>query len=284
MCRDSPSTRPQVFDPEDARLYTNRGTARRRIAEERESAEELWHAIAEDGGTAVSKAKAALSAAQTGKSGEQTHVWSAIIKGRLLRGVALCRLGEFAEGTACLRTAIDDARHVSGKGNADLVGSITRELWECQRAAKEAASAASASAAAMDDDPDALLSQLEGNALLRDVLCDSLGWDARRLGDAVARLRSGRASDAREDEVGVPEWATCPITLDLMTDPVLAPSGHSFDRAAIDEYLRLRVERGLALEDPVTRERIHQSDLVLNRALKQAIDEWVELHPMSAVA
>ena len=42
---------------------------------------------------------------------------------------------------------------------------------------------------------------------------------------------------------GTPEIIMCPITQDIMLDPVSAADGHAYERAAIAEWLRLAVER-----------------------------------------
>ena len=63
---------------------------------------------------------------------------------------------------------------------------------------------------------------------------------------------------------GFKDVLTCPITLGLMTDPVVCPEGHSFQRAAIMEWLAKRKT------NPVTRKRLTESDLRPNRALKEA--------------
>ena len=63
---------------------------------------------------------------------------------------------------------------------------------------------------------------------------------------------------------GFEDVLTCPITLVPMTDPVVCPEGHSFQRAAIMEWL------GISKTNPVTRKRLIESDLRPNRALKEA--------------
>jgi Mg-chelatase subunit ChlD len=59
----------------------------------------------------------------------------------------------------------------------------------------------------------------------------------------------------------------CPITLETMKDPVLAPDGHTYERSAIVTWLR---ENGG--KSPQTRERMYIADLVPNRALRDIID------------
>ena len=68
-----------------------------------------------------------------------------------------------------------------------------------------------------------------------------------------------------------PRGFLCPITLEVMADPVLcAKSGYTYERAAIEAAIS-----GNPI-DPMTRARISLADLVPNRALKDQIDAWRE--------
>ena len=60
----------------------------------------------------------------------------------------------------------------------------------------------------------------------------------------------------------------CPITQELMIDPVIDPDGNSYERHAIEGWLRQNNT------SPITRAPLSIKDLRPNRALKQAIDEY----------
>lgn len=60
----------------------------------------------------------------------------------------------------------------------------------------------------------------------------------------------------------------CPITQELMIDPVIDPDGNSYERQAIEGWLQ---QNGTS---PITRAPLSRADLRPNRALKQAIDEY----------
>jgi len=67
----------------------------------------------------------------------------------------------------------------------------------------------------------------------------------------------------------VPDSYCDPISYEIMTDPVLVTvSGHSYDRAVIEQYVR---DNGI---DPITLQKVEMSDIVANRALKESIDIW----------
>lgn len=62
-----------------------------------------------------------------------------------------------------------------------------------------------------------------------------------------------------------PDHLLCNISLDLMQDPVLAPSGYTYERANIEEWININPC------DPMTREPLTREQLYPNRALAEAI-------------
>jgi hypothetical protein len=63
-----------------------------------------------------------------------------------------------------------------------------------------------------------------------------------------------------------PEECYCPITLEIMNEPVIAPDGHTYERKAIVKCL---TTSGLS---PMTRETMNVDSLIPNRALKSQIE------------
>ncbi len=66
----------------------------------------------------------------------------------------------------------------------------------------------------------------------------------------------------------IPDEYLCPISLDLMSDPVICEDGHTYDRLSI-----MAVKNNLS---PITRQLINKNNLIPNRLLKQMIDEFKE--------
>jgi len=62
--------------------------------------------------------------------------------------------------------------------------------------------------------------------------------------------------------VPVPEEYICPLTMDIMAEPLLSREGHNYEREAILNWVG---ENGTS---PLTREPLRPSQLVLNRAMK----------------
>eukprot|EP00667_Euglena_gracilis_P017175 EG_transcript_18051 len=67
----------------------------------------------------------------------------------------------------------------------------------------------------------------------------------------------------------MPERYLCPITTEIMVDPVMDLHGHNFERSAIAEWL------GRSEECPLSREPIQLHMLYPNLALKEEIAEWL---------
>ena len=62
-----------------------------------------------------------------------------------------------------------------------------------------------------------------------------------------------------------PDHLLCKITFDLLQDPVTAPSGYSYERTAIEEWIEADGR------DPLTRTPLTIDKLYPNRALREAI-------------
>ncbi|KAJ4869226.1 U-box domain-containing protein 17 [Raphanus sativus] len=69
--------------------------------------------------------------------------------------------------------------------------------------------------------------------------------------------------------VPIPKDFVCPISLDLMTDPVIIPTGQTYDRTSIAR----RIEEGHCT-CPKTGQMLADSRIVPNRALKNLILQW----------
>lgn len=69
-----------------------------------------------------------------------------------------------------------------------------------------------------------------------------------------------------------PQDYCCPITGEIMADPVMAADGHSYERTAIMEWLAQHNT------SPLTNEELEHLQLIPNRTLKKAIQSFVEQH------
>lgn len=64
----------------------------------------------------------------------------------------------------------------------------------------------------------------------------------------------------------IPDEFKCPITLEIMDDPVLCEDGYSYEKSAI-----IAIQNSLS---PITRQPINKSKLIPNRALKNTISKY----------
>ncbi|KAF8641701.1 hypothetical protein HU200_067723 [Digitaria exilis] len=87
------------------------------------------------------------------------------------------------------------------------------------------------------------------------------------------------ATAAAEEEVAVPAHFVCPISLDLMRDPVTAPTGITYDRDSVEAWLA----RGNA-RCPVTGRPLRLADLVPNHSTHRMIQEWCRAAGVERVA
>lgn len=75
----------------------------------------------------------------------------------------------------------------------------------------------------------------------------------------------------------LPAGCVCPITCELLFDPVILADGHTYERWAITEWL----------EDhdtsPVTNELLSSKLLVPNWCARQYIEEWAKTHAVDTV-
>jgi len=93
--------------------------------------------------------------------------------------------------------------------------------------------------------------------------------------EASERRRNIRTAFARSEnqdtqERVVPDWMIDPITFEVMHDPVITPSGVSYERVGLLQHLK---QSGL---DPLTREKLNGNMLVSNVGLKNACSEFLE--------
>jgi len=69
------------------------------------------------------------------------------------------------------------------------------------------------------------------------------------------------------------EAFVCPITQDLMADPVVTADGHTYEREAILRWLHKQQSCGLPCTSPLTGEPLEHINLVPNVALRGLIRE-----------
>lgn len=69
-----------------------------------------------------------------------------------------------------------------------------------------------------------------------------------------------------------PDEYICPISMEIMRDPVITCDGHSFDRASLEEWLKENVT------NPLTGASLALKTITPNYALKRLIDNFCEAY------
>ena len=92
-------------------------------------------------------------------------------------------------------------------------------------------------------------------------------------GDVSVRLCGDKtlhamAVAALDNDAGVPESFLCPITLQVMNDPVLLGDGQSYERIVVEDWLENHST------SPMTNAPLTNKDIVPNIALRQMIEDW----------
>lgn len=77
--------------------------------------------------------------------------------------------------------------------------------------------------------------------------------------------------EEKDDHDEIPYLFLCPITHELMTDPVRSPYGHSYQRSAIIEWLH---KNGGQNSCPLTRQPLGPWQLVTDQNLRLEIRQW----------
>ncbi|XP_060176679.1 E3 ubiquitin-protein ligase CHIP-like [Lycium barbarum] len=193
------------------------------------------------------------------------------VKAHYYLGLALRQKEQYAEGVRELVKALD-----LGRG-ADPGSYIVEEIWEELAKAKymewehestrrswELQNLKESCELALKEKHVRDSSQTEG---LKDESSTSLSKQLEAVGEVFMKA----AEDDTPSEV--PDYMCCQITLDIFRDPVIAPSGFTYERAVILDHLRKVGEF-----DPITREPLYPSQLVPNLAIKEAVRAFLERH------
>ncbi|KAL1565748.1 RING-type E3 ubiquitin transferase [Salvia divinorum] len=188
------------------------------------------------------------------------------VKAYYMLGLALLQKKEYAKGVIELEKALDHGRAAKPRGY------MVEEIWQELAKAKY---------------------------LLWEQESTKRSWELRNLKEACeAALRDASEKEgfvdethlsaldqlkalnlvfekAEEDDTPteVPDYLCCKITLDILRDPVITPSGVTYERAVILDHLQT-----VGKFDPITRKSLHPSQLVPNLAIKEAVRAYLERH------
>lgn len=81
------------------------------------------------------------------------------------------------------------------------------------------------------------------------------------------------------DEIEIPSYFLCPISLEIMKDPVTLSTGITYDRESIEKWLFSKNNNTC----PVTKQVVMDSELIPNITLRRFIQSWCILHAPEGV-
>ncbi|XP_075385805.1 WD repeat, SAM and U-box domain-containing protein 1 isoform X1 [Tenrec ecaudatus] len=112
------------------------------------------------------------------------------------------------------------------------------------------------------------LLNLTKESLADDLKIESLGLRSKAL-RKIEELRTKMKSLSS----GIPDEFICPITRELMKDPVIASDGYSYEKEAMENWIGKKKRTS-----PMTNLTLPSVVLTPNRTLKMAINRWLETH------
>lgn len=194
-----------------------------------------------------------------------------LVKAHYMLGLALLQRKEYAEGVKELQKALDLGR--GANPSSYMVEEIWQELarakymeweydstkrsWDLQNL-KEACETALKEKHFLDG------CQTEG------FVDEAANANLKELEALEQVFRKAAEADVQSE---VPDYLCCKITLDILRDPVITPSGVTYERAVLIDHLQK-----VGKFDPITREPLDQSQLVPNLALKEAVQAFLDEH------
>ncbi|XP_004349536.1 hypothetical protein CAOG_02783 [Capsaspora owczarzaki ATCC 30864] len=232
-----------ALDPDNAKLYTNRSLCYIKLKQ--------WDEAASDARTAI----------RLDKSSVKAHYYL---------GQGLIALGNDEEAGDVLKLATDLAvqqRLDYGDEIWSLCRKVKQRVWdkkESQRILQEISLSEYLRKLVLKDKEEQLASNPRNAAKITEQFEDKLS----QVTDLFKQI------DERRRRRMVPDYLVGKISCDLLVDPVITPSGITYERYCIEEHLRAN-----GGYDPVTRAKLKESQLVPNLALKDATEDFLRLNP-----
>ena len=195
---------------------------------------------------------------------------SSSVKAHYMLGLALMQREEYAEGVKELDKALDLGRGENPKSY------MVEEIWQELAKAKftEWEHASTKRSWELQNLKEACESALKEKQFL-DAPLEGFSDEAANSNLEILEALEQLFSKAAEADIPteVPDHLCCNITLDIFRDPVITPSGVTYERAILLNHLEQ-----VGKFDPVTREPLEPSQLVSNLAIKAAVHAFLEKH------
>ncbi|KAJ8618753.1 hypothetical protein MRB53_014939 [Persea americana] len=196
---------------------------------------------------------------------------SSSVKAHYMLGLALLQRQEYSEGVKQLERALDLGRGANRKSY------IVEEIWQELAKAKYLEWQ---DASGRRERKRRALREVCENAIIEKHLCkisqmgDGSDEAASPYMEELESLEEVFMKAAEADTpTEVPDYLCCKLTLDVFRDPVITPSGITYERAEIIHHLEK-----VGKFDPVTRDPLDQRQLMPNLAIKEAVQAYLDKH------
>ncbi|XP_072992321.1 E3 ubiquitin-protein ligase CHIP-like isoform X2 [Typha latifolia] len=183
------------------------------------------------------------------------------VKAHYMLGLALLDRQEFAEGIKELEKSLE-----LGRG-ANPASYMVEEIWQELAKAKYTEWERSSKKRATR------LHELE--KACEEALKNYHGLDGSTEDEHEEQLIHLKEVFRKADDIPkeVPDHLCCKITLDIFRDPVITPTGVTYERSVLLDHLQK-----VGKFDPITREPLAPHQLVPNLAIKEAVQAFLNEH------
>jgi len=192
-------------------------------------------------------------------------------KAHHMLGLALLKREEYAEGIKALERALDLGRGPNQTGY--MVEEIWQELAKAKYSLWEQESVQRSWE--LQNLKQACVSALKEKYFLDDHQGEGISEEAATTNAQQLDDLEEVFDKAAEDDIptDVPDYLCCRISLDIFRDPIITPSGVTYERGVILEHLQK-----VGKFDPITREPLEQHQLIPNLAIKEAVQSYLQKH------
>jgi len=208
---------------------------------------------------------------------------SGLVKGHFYLGSSLLELDKLDEAIKHLQTAFELAKKDPSSYYDDTISSKLRmarkKKWNIQeeKRVQEEIDLQSYINRLILEDKDRKAAKLREENDNYDEVSGEIATLEEESDRAQADLNSLFAKvDERRQKRDVPDYLCGKISFEILKDPVITPSGITYDRKDIVEHL----ER-VGHFDPVTRTKLTQDMLIPNYAMKEVVDDFVSKNEWS---
>jgi len=204
-----------------------------------------------------------------------------LVKGHFFLGQALCEMDMLDDGVKHLQRAVDLAKEQRLNFGDDMTQVLRQwrkrrfNIQEEKRLGEEI-ELQTYLARLIRDDRDRQIDHLKGQTTVKDEI------DEDELNTKIAAIETFSDTcmsdlnnvfakvDDRRRRREVPDYLCGKISFEILRDPVVTPSGITYERKDIEEHL-MRVGHF----DPVTRVSLTADQLIPNYAMKEVVDSFV---------